>query len=477
MSEQELLKKMFQEYFGVASTEIKNLKGDGSDRTLYRLVGNGQTAIGVYGKNRKENEAFISFSETFFAHKINVPQIYLVDLERHVYLEEDLGDETLFTWLEKKRQEKQEFDSEIIAKYKEILAILPLIQITAGQHINYGLCYQHIEFAHESMLWDMHYFKWNFLNLFYKEEIDNERLEEDFNKLAGFLLEAEKDFFVYRDFQSRNIMLKNGTPYFIDYQSGRRGALQYDLASLLYDAKAKIPEEIRAELLDYYLSEVNKIKSVDQEKFKKYFYGFVLIRIMQALGAYGFLGLVKNKPHFLKSIPLAIENLNLIERKLSFLTNMPSLKEIIAKICQLNSWDQAMPENRDFLVRIFSFGFKKSDRPIDETENNGGFVFDCRGLVNPFWEKDLEKLTGLDEAVKNYLDAKERVQNFLNHVYELIDLSINSYQTRGYTDLMVSFGCTGGAHRSVYCAEKLASYLKEKGIKVKVQHLSLKNNL
>jgi len=394
MSEQELLKKMFQEYFGVASTEIKNLKGDGSDRTLYRLSGNGQTAIGVYGKNRKENEAFISFSQTLLASKINVPKIYLADLERHVYLEEDLGDETLFTWLMNTRQEKQEFNPEIIALYKKVLTVLPLIQIVAGQNINYGLCYQHIDFAHESMLWDMHYFKWNFLNLFYQETIDNELLEEDFNKLANFLLAAEKNFFVYRDFQSRNIMLKNGVPYFIDYQSGRRGALQYDVASLLYDAKAKIPEEVRAELLDYYLSEVNKIKNIDQENFKKYFYGFVLIRIMQALGAYGFLGLVKNKPHFLKSIPLALENLSLLEKKFSFLESMPTLKKIITKICQLNSWNETLPASPEFLVRIFSFGFKKSERPIDDTNNNGGFVFDCRGLVNPFWEKNLEKLTG-----------------------------------------------------------------------------------
>ncbi|HPA25285.1 MAG TPA: RNase adapter RapZ [bacterium] len=473
MSEQELLKNLFQKYFGIAAVEIKALKGDGSDRTVYRLKNGRQTAIGVYGKNRKENEAFISFSKTLSEQKIKVPEIYLIDLDHNIYLEEDLGDELLFTWLERMGMEKKSFNPLIVGKYKKVLKVLPIIQIVAGKNINYGLCYQHIEFAHESMLWDMHYFKWNFLNLFYKDVIDNELLEKDFNALADFLLQERKDFFVYRDFQSRNIMLKNDEPYFIDYQSGRRGALQYDLVSLLYDAKAKIPESVREELLDFYLEEVNKIIAVDKERFKKYFYGFVLIRIMQALGAYGFLGVVKNKPQFLSSIPLALENLAGLKEKFSFLEQMPILKKIIEKISQANNWSEIAPAKKELVVRIYSFGFAYDKRPLDNSGNNGGFIFDCRGLANPFWEEKLKSLSGLDEEVKKYLDAKDRVQNFLWHSYELIDLTIDSYQTKGYMDLMVSYGCTGGQHRSVYCAEKLAEHLKNRGIKTVVEHLVL----
>lgn len=470
---EELLKKLFQKHFDEEVLDIKALKGDGSDRTVYRLTSLHKTAIGVYGKNRKENEAFISFSKTLLEQKIKAPEIYSTDLDYNIYLEEDLGDETLFNWLQRKGKDRMKFNQEMVDMYKKVLSCLPIIQIVAGQNINYGLCYQHIEFAHESMLWDMHYFKWNFLNLFYKENIDNELLEKDFNSLADFLLEERKDFFVYRDFQSRNIMLKNEEPYFIDYQSGRRGGLQYDLASLLYDAKAKIPEEIRLELLDFYLEEVNKILAVDKERFKKYFYGFVLIRIMQALGAYGFLGIVKNKPQFLSSIPLALENLAGLKEKISFLNQLPTLKTIIEKISQLNNWPEISPAKKELIVRIYSFAFKYDKRPFDESGNNGGFVFDCRGLANPFWEEKLKPLSGLDEEVKKYLDGKDRVQNFLWHTYEIVDLTVDSYQTKGYVDLMVSFGCTGGQHRSVYCAEKLAKHLQDRGIKTVVEHLAL----
>lgn len=469
----EALKKIFQDFYQEDPLEITALKGDGSDRTIYRLKNKNHSAIGVHGKNRKENEAFIAFSKTFLEQNIKVPEIYAIDLENSVYLEEDLGDEIFYNWIENIRA-KEGFNTEIVKMYKKVLAVLPTIQTVAGKKINYGLCYQHIEFAHESMLWDMHYFKWNFLNLFYKDNIDNELLEKDFNSLADILMLEDRNFFMYRDFQSRNIMLKNNEPYFIDYQSGRRGALEYDVASLLYDAKAKIPQEIREELLNFYLGEINKIIKVEPERFKKYFYGFVLIRIMQALGAYGFLGIVKNKPNFLNSIPLAIANLKIIQKECSFLADLSSLNIIISQLCAIDSWQETVSDNKELTVKIFSFGFKYSERPLDTAGNGGGFVFDCRGLANPFWEENLKKQSGLDEDVKIFLDSKERVQNFLMHVYELVDLTINSYQTWGYNDLMVSFGCTGGMHRSVYCAEKLAQHLRHKNIKVSAEHLSLK---
>ena len=332
MQDTKKLEKLFQKKYNEEIKEIISLKGDGSDRTLFRLKNNYRTVIGVIGKNKKENIAFLEFSNVFKKNNIRAPEIFSENLDNNIYLEEDLGDDTLYLWMSKIRSQEG-FSDKIINMYKKVIAELPRIQIIAGKDINYDLCYQHIEFGKESMIWDMHYFKWNFLNIFYRQDIKNQKLEQEFNLFADFLLEEPKDNFLFRDFQSRNIMIKDNEPYFIDYQSGRRGALQYDLASLLYDAKANMPQDIREKLIEEYIFQVKKYINLDQEKFKKYFYGFALIRIMQALGAYGFLGSVKNKPHFLGNIPFAVANLEIILDKFSYLNNIPELKNIIFNLC------------------------------------------------------------------------------------------------------------------------------------------------
>lgn len=324
----ERLNKLYFQAYGTLPDKIDPLRSDGSDRKIYRIYKNSNTVIGIIGNNREENEAFLEFSRHFRAFNLKVPEIYIQNLETGAYLEEDLGDHTLFQWMFELR-DKQGFTDEIKQMYRKVVEVLPHFQITAGASIDYSYCYQHIAFARESMSWDLHYFKHRFLNYFYKKKIDHTNLEKDFNILIDFLLEEEPAYFLYRDFQSRNVMIKNNEPYFIDYQSGRRGALQYDLASLLYDAKADLPEEFRQELIDHYIHHTEKIINLNASRFKKYFYGFVLIRIMQAFGAYGYLSAVKGKTHFFKSVPFAIKNLEILcEKNPEILSTMETLKSI-----------------------------------------------------------------------------------------------------------------------------------------------------
>jgi aminoglycoside/choline kinase family phosphotransferase len=472
MSNTKKLEELFQKKFDEEVKEIVSLKGDGSDRSLFRLKSDNRSVIGVVGKNKKENKAFLEFSKIFKDNNINVPEIYLEDLENDVYIEEDLGDDTLYSWMSEIR-EQEGFSEKIIKMYKKVIAELPRIQVEAGKKIDYSLCYQHIEFGQESMMWDMHYFKWHFLNIFYKTDINNEKLEDEFKKLADFLLEEKKDFFLFRDFQSRNVMIKDNQPYFIDYQSGRKGALQYDLASMLYDSKANIPQANREEFVDEYIKSVNELSEINSERFKKYFYGFAFIRIMQALGAYGFLGSVKNKPHFLGNIPFAISNLEIMLDKFTFLQEMPELKTIIQNLCLDNSLRQTKTQS-ELIVKVYSFGYHFSGIPQDEKEeHNGGFVFDLRSLPNPGREENLRDLTGQDRMVKEFLNKDERVQKYLKNVFELIDMAIDNYKKRGFTDLMISFGCTGGKHRSVYFAEKLREYIENQKIQVSLKHVDL----
>ncbi|MDZ7270551.1 MAG: phosphotransferase [candidate division KSB1 bacterium] len=324
----EQLARLFQKTYGHEPSSIVQLKGDGSDRHIFRLADEERTVIGIWSEDHALNVAFLEFSRHFARHGLRVPAIYAEDLSRGVYLEEDLGDWTLFDWMVALR-EKEGFSPRIVDMYRKVLEDLPLFQIVAGASIDYDLCHQHREFGEESMAWDLHYFRHRFLEVFYKGPLDFTKLEEDFRRLRVFLLEEPRKYFMYRDFQSRNIMVVEGKPYYIDYQSGRRGALQYDVASLLYDAKANVPETTRMELLAHYLDKVQQYEKVDPQRFVHYFYGFVLIRMMQAFGAYGYLSVVKGKKHFFKSVPFAIRNLEiLLEKDLPILAQLPELRKV-----------------------------------------------------------------------------------------------------------------------------------------------------
>ncbi len=328
-----LLERLFRKCYGETPDRINPLKGDGSERRIYRMQNVYRSVIGVAGDNRPENEAFYHFSSHFARYNLPVPAIYAAELENNIYIEQDLGFFTLFEWMQPLR-EKEGFGGSVMAMYKKVLSWLPLFQITAGRTLDYSYCYQHALFGRDSMMWDLRYFQHRFLAPFYSAPLDQTALGGDFTRLVSHLLEVPADSFLYRDFQSRNVMILDNEPHFIDYQSGRRGALQYDVASLLFDAKANIPEPEREELLDYYLQALQEVEMVDEEKFRNYFYSFVLMRVMQALGAYGYLAAVKGKKSFLKSVPFALANLEILLQKAAVLEQLPTLRGVFSRLIQ-----------------------------------------------------------------------------------------------------------------------------------------------
>jgi aminoglycoside/choline kinase family phosphotransferase len=333
------LEKLFRQHFSEEVHSTTPLKGDGSERRIYRIGNAHRSVIGIVGDHRAENEAFLKFSRYFRTHDLPVPEIYAQNLSHGTYLEQDLGPETLFEWMTRTRA-NDGFSSVVMAAYRCVLEWLPKFQITAGRSLDYSYCYQHSSFAWDSMRWDLEYFRQRFLEIFYRGKIDQDALQKDMDHLVHHLLEEKADYFLYRDFQSRNVMMLNGRPHFIDYQSGRRGALQYDVASLLYDAKANIPKEARADLLQHYLDSVVKIESVDVRRFMHYFPGFVLIRIMQALGAYGYLAAVKGKHSFLKSVPYALANIEQLMQERTILDDMPELHNVFINLVRDESLHQ-----------------------------------------------------------------------------------------------------------------------------------------
>ncbi|MBD3224669.1 MAG: phosphotransferase [Caldithrix sp.] len=465
------LLQIYERWAGHQGVEIKPLKAHGSDRRYFRIFGKDRTAIGVYNPDIKENIAFLTFSKQFAEHGLNVPQIYDQELDKNIYLEEDLGDETLFSYLSRVR-EKKGFTPNIVEYYEKTINQLPRFQVEAGQNIDYSVCYPRSSFDRQSMHWDLNYFKYYFLKLA-KVPFDEQHLEDDFKKFIDFLLEADRHFFLYRDFQSRNIMLRNGEPFFIDYQGGRKGALQYDLASLLYDAKADIPQDIRIRLLDHYLDRLKGYRSFNREQFLEYFYGYVLIRIMQALGAYGFRGFYERKEHFLKSVPYAIQNLEWILHNVKLPVELPVLTDAWSRLVRSTFLRQLGNVKLRLNVRIQSFSYKRGI-PWDEKGHGGGFVFDCRLLPNPGRYDQYQDVTGNDQPVIEFLRKENEVDNFLNDIKNIAAHAIRNYKERNFSDLMIAFGCTGGQHRSVYCANQLGQFLKDTyDVDVQVRHREL----
>lgn len=455
----EELIRLYESRFQEEMTAFEVLPPSGSYREYCRIKSANQQAIGASNQDVKENTAFLEFSEHFFKQRIAVPEIYAVNQEKTCYIQEDLGNLTLFDYLTRTR-ELEGFSEKIVNVYKKVLIELPKLQITAGKGINYDYCYPRPAFDKQSMMWDLNYFKYYFLKLA-KIPFDEQHLEDDFQKFSHYLLAADSDFFMFRDFQSRNIMLQNNRVYFIDYQGGRKGALQYDLASLLYDAKADLPQPVRNELLEFYLDELEKYISLNREEFKAYFTGYVLIRIMQAMGAYGFRGFYEKKEHFLKSIPFALENLSYLLKNNNIPVELNELFNVLEAVSQSEFLKKIGRQKGKLTVRITSFSYKKG-LPEDPSGNGGGFVFDCRAIHNPGRYEEYKQLTGKDQPVIDFLEANSEIGEFLTHVYALVDQSVGMYLTRGFTHLSVSFGCTGGQHRSVYSAEQLAKHLTGK---------------
>lgn len=460
---------LFESHFKEEVTFFEQLPASGSYREYVRIKSVNHQVIGAYNQDVKENQAFLEFSAHFRNKNIPVPHIYAVNSNMDCYLQEDLGNTTLFDFISSTR-ENEGFSIKIVDEYKKVLRELPRIQLVAGKDIDYSVCYPREAFDKQSMMWDLNYFKYYFLKLA-KIPFDEQALEDDFQAFSDYLLAVDNNAFLYRDFQSRNVMLKDGKVYFIDYQGGRKGALQYDLASLLYDAKANIPEAEREELLEFYLDELSQYKQVNRDKFKALFGGYVLIRIMQAMGAYGFRGFYEKKEHFLKSIPFALKNLETLLARNTIQVKLPELFKVLKAVTESVFLKTISPSNDRLTVRVSSFSYKKGI-PHDPSGNGGGFVFDCRAIHNPGRYLEYKHLTGKDLQVQEFLEKKSTIASFMESVISLVSQSVEVYSSRGFSHLCVSFGCTGGQHRSVYAAEKLAEYLRNNyPVTVVLQHV------
>ena len=469
----DVLKHLFDKHFRAPVEQVQPLQGQlgGSGRKIIRLSGRGISAVGILYDVREENAAFLEFSRHFRKHGLPVPEIYAADLDHGAYLEQDLGNTTLFEFLSNNRTGEQ-IAPAVVEAYRQVIATLPRFQVEAGRDLNYKVCYPRGSFDRQSIAWDLNYFKYYFLRLA-GIPFSEQALEDDFSRLTKFLLSAGRDYFLYRDFQSRNIMLRDGQPFFLDYQGGRKGALQYDVASLLYDAKADLPPELRQRLLDHYLATLAGFADVKRETFMQHYYAYVYVRIMQALGAYGFRGFYERKLHFLQSVPYALRNLRWLLHNVTLPIALPTLTGAFHSMLASEKLQGLASEADDLVVRIFSFSFHRG-LPKDESGNGGGFIFDGRSLPNPGREERFKMLTGREAPVIDYLNQQESVHQFLASVMSLVDASVNNYRHRGFKNLMVSFGCTGGQHRSVYLAEQVAKRLQGRnGVEVVLRHREL----
>ncbi len=467
------LRELFEQHFHAPPTRVELQSGElgGSGRKIVRLANDSDSAMGILYNVREENVAFLEFSRHFRRQGLPVPEIYGEDLDHGAYLEEDLGDTTLFQFLSQNR-DGDDVASTVVNAYRKVVAMLPRFQIEAGRDLNYSVCYPRDSFDAQSITWDLNYFKYYFLRLA-GIPFNEQELENDFGRLTAFLLTADRDYFLYRDFQSRNVMLRDGSPFFLDYQGGRKGALQYDIASLLYDSKADLPPALRQRLLDDYLDQLTAFVPIDRSAFMRHYYPYVYVRLMQALGAYGFRGFYERKAHFLQSVPYALKNVRWLLHNAELPIELPALTAAFKSMLGSEKLQSTASPTGTLKVRIFSFSFHRG-LPSDDSGNGGGFVFDARSLPNPGRIEQFKCITGQDAPVIEYLNQQSSVHEFFANVSSLVDASVNEYQQRGFKNLMVSFGCTGGQHRSVFLAEQLAKHLRARnGVEVVVRHREL----
>jgi aminoglycoside/choline kinase family phosphotransferase len=472
-----VLKILFQKKFGKECTETVLLVPAGSARQYYRLSNGETTAVGAFNNDTRENKAFLSFTKHFLLKRLPVPEVYSVSGDERHYLLEDLGDITLKEMGDSLRKDWS-FPSEMLPWYRKVIDTLIRFQTEGHMELDYSVCIPRDAFDRRSILWDLNHFKYFFLKLS-GIPFDEEKLENDFGLLSEKLDAVERDSFLYRDFQSRNIMIKNDKLFFIDYQGGRKGALQYDIATLLFEARTNMGKAMREELLHYYLDGISRVK---KEKFSKddflsTYYLFALLRQLQAMGAYGLRGWIEKKPLFLQSVPFAMQNLKYFletdSKTLHAFPELSRLMEIMINDEKLNLPIPAVTEK--LCLRIASFSYHKAI-PDDLTGEGGGFVFDCRGIYNPGRYREFKNLTGLDPEVQKFIEENTEMGDFLKDAFSLVDRSVKTYINRGFKNLQVSFGCTGGQHRSVYAAQKLAEYLEHnRSLTVLLEHRELNN--
>ena len=465
------ISQLFSQYSQDAVVSINKIPQSGSNRIYYRLLTRNQSYIVTYGTNIQENKTFIYFSRHFHSGNNPVPDIYAVSEDCSIYLQEDFGDISLLNTLELRG-----FTEDVYALFQKSLKALARLQIAGDEGLDYSRCLTSREFGKQAILSDLLYFKYYFLDTL-QIPYDKEKLLEDFEAFGTYLSHVDHKYFMFRDFQSRNILIRNDEVSFIDFQGGMKGALQYDVASMLWQAKAELPNEWKNSLLNYYMDCVEGIlkKSIDRTRFASQYNGYVLIRLLQVLGAYGFRGLFERKAHFLISIPLALRNLKWFLANKQVGTVLPEFERLLNLIVEDKIIRRFEPLRADasspLVVRINSFSYKNGI-PVDSAGHGGGFVFDCRGIYNPGRIESFKRQTGRDKEVKDFLEQQTRMPEFLNSVYDIIDISVEDYLQRGHQSLMISFGCTGGQHRSVYAADALVRHLRNKfNVKVDIKHI------
>ena len=456
---------------GLTVTDILPIAESGSSRKYYRIVTTTGNVIGTYSTNVEENEAFISFSRHFAEKQLNVPEVLAISDDRCCYLQSDYGDDNLFAHIQQALKGTG-YTEELIQLFRMTLKHLVGFQCEGHQGLDYTKAYPSACFDRQAIIDDLNYFKYYFVKPHQEIVFNETRLNHDFEAFADFVSQAPNDFFMYSDFQSRNIMLKDGNPYFIDFQGGRRGPLPYDVVSLLYQVKAQMPQAIRDELIEYYKTVLANHVNLEDVRFDTFLPYFVYLRLMQVLGAYGFRGLIQKKSHFMESIPFALCE---IERHNAAhpLKDYPELQSVLGQLATLNEKYHVggMPNTGKLTVTINSFSFRKG-YPDDFSGNGGGFVFDCRALPNPGREPEFKTKTGRDWEVVDYLNAKPQTHIFLDHVKGIVAQSVENYRERHFSNLMISFGCTGGQHRSVFFAQSIYDWMKAEypDIHLKLNH-------
>ena len=471
------IKKLFAAFSTSPVTAIDKLPQAGSERHYFRIHTKDKNFIATYGANIKENDAFIYFSQHFKKKNLSTAKILCINSEKDIYIQEDFGDVSLLNKLE-----EQGYVQSVYELYKESLHQLALLQVKGHEELNYKKCLTNTSFGKQAIMADLLYFKYYFLDAL-RKPYDKQKLIDDFEALSNYLAHTEYKFFMFRDFQSRNIMVsEDNSIHFIDYQGGMKGAPQYDVASLLWQAKANLPDDWKLNLLEDYINSFEKIveETVDRDVFRSQYNGYVLIRLLQVLGAYGFRGLFERKAHFLTSIPLALQNLKWFINNQSIGIAVPEFKKVLELCISDEVIQEFTPmqatDNTPLVVTINSFSYIQTGYPKDETKNGGGFVFDMRGILNPGRFDDYKHLSGLDKPVKDFLEQQTKMPDFLNSVYSIIDISVEDYIKRGFDHLTINFGCTGGQHRSVYAAEAIARHLRNKfKVKINLEHTNKEN--
>ena len=471
------IKELFARFSDASITGIDKLPQAGSDRHYFRIYTAQKSFIATYGSNIKENETFIYFSEQFAEKQLATSHVLQVSEDSSCYIQEDFGNDCLLDKLE-----ANGFTTEVYELYKRSLSQLAELQVRGHAGIDYSKCLTNSVFGKQAIMADLLYFKYYFLDALAKP-YDKQKLIDDFEALSNYLSHTEYKYFMFRDFQSRNIIISDDSSiHFIDYQGGMKGAPQYDVASLLWQARANLRDDWKQYLLNDYMDAFEAVigKPIDRDVFHSQYNGYVLIRLLQVLGAYGFRGLFERKAQFLTSIPLALQNLKWFTHNQSFGIAVPEFKRVLEfcisdEVIQRFTPVQATEET-PLLVTINSFSYIKSGYPVDETKNGGGFVFDMRGILNPGRFDEYKCLSGLDKTVKDFLETQTKMPDFLNSVYSIVDISVEDYINRGFENLSINFGCTGGQHRSVYAAEAIARHLKNKfNVRIELAHTNREN--